>query len=306
MVLSNQGNAKTYCNVTVAIPTYKRQEKLLETLDKIINCNPVPNEIIIHIDAGDNDTATVVKKKNYESSYIVNIKLIKSSTRVGPGGGRNKIINIASNPIIASFDDDSYPIDPDYFLRIVTLFEKLPNAAVIGANIFHIGESIKEDQFSAEWVSDFIGCGCAYRRDAFHQTSGYIPLPLSYGIEEVDLAIRLYELGWEIANSAWLRVFHNTALEHRNNPVITAASLSNQFLLVYLRYPIKFYWLGMLQICNRASWLIRHKRLAGIIDGILLVPKLILENRKQRQPVSDNSLRSYFHRRKISVPVKIS
>jgi len=113
------------CNITVGIPTYNRIEKLLISLEKILQCDPQPNEIIIHIDNGDRTTEKIITQKYPE------IKLILSSTRMGPGGGRNKIINAATNNIIASFDDDSYPLDQDYFQRLKILFKELPNTAVI-------------------------------------------------------------------------------------------------------------------------------------------------------------------------------
>ncbi len=288
-----------FCPLTVAIPTFKRTEKLLISLKKILQCNPQPNEIIIHIDNNDNQTEEIIKKK------YPDIKIIKSQTRVGPGGGRNKIIGEAKNQIIASFDDDSYPIDTDYFSRLITLFEKLPNAAVIGAEIYHVGETINLDKYTAEKTTNFIGCGCAYRRDVFQQTTGYVNLPLAYGMEEVDLALRLINMKWEIVNSPWLRVFHNTKLEHHNTPEITAASIANQMLLTYLRYPVSFWWWGFLQCLNRIFWLIKHQRLAGIIQGLISIPSLLVKNSKYRQTVSYNSLKKYLQYRNNPVDIDL-
>jgi GT2 family glycosyltransferase len=276
------------CPVTVAIPTFERQEKLLITLEKILQCNPNPNEIIIHIDNNDYNTEKIIKET------YPKIKIIKSQTRVGPGGGRNKIIHEAKNQIVASFDDDSYPIDTDYFSRLITLFEKLPNAAVIGASIYHIGEIIKPDRYTAEKTNNFIGCGCAY-----------VSLPLTYGMEEVDLALRLIDIKWEVVNSPWLRVFHNTQLKHHNNSEITAASIANQMLLTYLRYPVTFWSLGLLQCLNRILWLIKHGRLAGIIKGIFLIPILLIQHSRSRKPVASQSLNNYLKQRDRAISIDI-
>lgn len=292
-------NQLNFCPVTIAIPTFKRQEKLLISLNKILQCNPRPDEIIIHIDNNDDSTEKKIKEQ------YPDLKIIKSQTRVGPGGGRNKIINEAKNKIVASFDDDSYPIDTDYFTRLITLFEKLPNAAVIGAEVYHIDESIELARYAAEKTTNFIGCGCAYRRDVFKQTTGYVNLPLAYGMEEVDLALRIVDLKWEIIHSPWLRVFHNTRLEHHNNPKVTAASIANQILLTYLRYPIIFWWLGFLQCLNRIFWLIKHHRLNGIIQGIVLIPQLILEHFCERKTVSANSLNKYLKYRNFPIQIKL-
>ncbi|WP_071191350.1 glycosyltransferase family 2 protein [Trichormus sp. NMC-1] len=286
------------CKVTAIIPTYNRLSQLVETLEKILECNPCPDEIIIHIDGNDTTTEPGLKNLNLPS-----IKIIKSSVQVGPGGGRNIAIAHANNPIVASFDDDSYPLDTDYFERLTNLFNSFPTAAVIAANIFHIHETITPAQLTGTWGSNFIGCGCAYRKEVFQQTTGYVNLPVAYGMEEVDLSLRLHDMGWGILESSWLRVFHNTQLEHHNNPRITAASIANQMLLAYLRYPILFFWLGIGQCMSRIFWLIRHGRTSGIVEGLFLIPKLIRQYHQQRQPISAKSLLSYLHLRRNTLPV---
>ncbi|MGM3308952.1 glycosyltransferase family 2 protein [Anabaena sp. WFMT] len=288
------------CNITVVIPTYNRLTQLLETLEKISRCNPQPNEIIVHIDGNDSTTEQGLTNSNFQD-----IKIIKNSLQVGPGGGRNIAINQAINPIVASFDDDSYPIDTDYFERLQLLFKNFPQAAVIAAKIYHINEIIESDQLAATWVSNFIGCGCAYRKEVFQQTSGYVNLPVAYGMEEVDLSLRLHHMGWSILETSWLRVFHNTKLEHHTNPCITAASIANQILLAYLRYPIIFWWLGIGQCINRIFWLFRHGRTNGIKEGIFIIPELIKNHHQERQVVSAKSLISNLKlRRNTAFPFR--
>ncbi|GAX34322.1 glycosyltransferase family 2 protein [Nodularia sp. NIES-3585] len=288
------------CEITVVIPTYNRLPKLLETLEKILECNPRPNEIIIHIDG--NDTIT---EQGLQNRKFPEIKIIKNHLQVGPGGGRNIAISHATNSIIASFDDDSYPIDTDYFYRLQVLFKNFPKAAAIAASIYHINETIIDDALTAKWVSDFVGCGCAYRKEIFQQTSGYVNLAVAYGMEEVDLSLRLHNMGWGVLESSWLRVFHNTTLEHHGNPKITASSIANQILLAYLRYPTQFWWLGIGQCINRIIWLIRHRRTAGIAEGVFAIPKLIRRHYQQRQVVSAKSLLSYLQLRKKAITVSL-
>lgn len=284
------------CNVTAVIPTYNRPQKLLEALEKISKCVPHPNEIIIHIDGNDTTTEPVLQNSGFKDIVIV-----KNSAQVGPGGGRNLAIARAKNEIVASFDDDSYPIDSDYFARLVQLFEIFPKASVIGSAIFHQHEPILPDQKTASWVADFVGCGCAYRRDVFLRTKGYVQIPLAYGMEETDLSLRLHHLEWGVVHSPWLRVFHDTKLEHHNNPKITAASIANQALLVYLRYPVILWWLGGIQCLNRVFWLIRHQRWNGILTGLVLIPGLIQQQHHHRQVVSAKSLLSYLRLRRTGI-----
>lgn len=290
------------CQITVAIPTYNRPEKLLESLEKILACNPKPDEVIVHIDGNDQVTEAAIQKSDFRHD----ITMIKSPVQVGPGGGRNVAIAHARNPIVASFDDDSYPIDSDYFQRLQQLFKAFPEAAVIGATIFHQFETVTPDEIKVSWVSEFVGCGCAYRKDVFQQTQGYVQLPLAYGMEEVDLSLRLHDMGWGILQSPWLRVFHNTMLEHHNDARITAASIANQALLAYLRYPVALWWLGLGQCINRISWLLRHGRVDGIVQGLFRIPQLILKHQQKRQSVTYQSLISFIHLRRNAVPAHLS
>jgi GT2 family glycosyltransferase len=277
------------CNISVVIPTYNRSEQLLEAIAKILACDPQPDEIIVHIDGGDNVTEQAIQNSQFQDVLI-----LKSSSQVGPGGGRNKAIARAKHEIVASFDDDSYPIDTDYFARLLKLFERFPKAAVIGAAIYHLSETIEKDTLTAQWEHSFVGCGCAYRKDVFQATQGYVELPVAYGMEEVDLSLRLHDLSWGVLITPWLRVFHHTELKHHNNPKITAASISNQILLTYLRYPPFLWWIGFGQCLNRIVWLIKHQRFQGIVRGIANIPQAIYTNGKHRKPVTENNLKSFL------------
>lgn len=288
------------CPVSIAIPTYKRVDKLIEALEQIRSCNPSPDDIIVHVDGDDEIT-----EKAIQASKIENISVIRSKNRQGPGGGRNKAIAQAKHEIVASFDDDSYPIDKDYFARLLTLFEQFPKAAVIGATIYHVGETIHPDEFSAQWEHSFIGCGCAYRKSIFQSTSGYVALPVAYGMEEVDLSLRLHNNGWGILNTPWLRVFHNTQLEHHSSTKVTAASISNQALLTYLRYPITLWWIGAGQCISRIIWLIRHHRYNGIVKGITNIPQTTWRQRTFRRTVSTSNLKSFLSLKKRPIDVKL-
>ncbi|NJL47715.1 MAG: glycosyltransferase family 2 protein [Leptolyngbyaceae cyanobacterium SM2_5_2] len=281
------------CPISVAIPTYNRPQDLLQALAKIQSCNPRPAEIIVHIDGGDNQTETVLASQGNAELVI-----LKSDRRVGPGGGRNRAIALAKHNIVASFDDDSYPIDPDYFARLLQLFDRFPKAAVIGAAIYHQDEPIQPDPLTATWEHAFVGCGCAYRRSVFLATQGYVELPVAYGMEEVDVSLRLYDQGWGVLITPWLRVFHDTRLEHHSNPKITAASIANQALLAYLRYPPSYWWVGVGQVSSRILWLWRHGRRSGVWQGIQSIPESIGQHHQARATVSKQTLRRFLSLRK--------
>jgi GT2 family glycosyltransferase len=252
--------------------------------------------MLVHVDGNQMRCATAI------SHAFPSVQVFCSETCVGPGGARNKLIAAAKNQWVASFDDDSFPIDADYFDRARSLFEKFPTAAILCASVYHQGQRVGLDTRMAEWVSDFAGGACVYRRAAFLATSGYVPLPVAYGMEEVDLALRLHANGGRILKTPWLRVFHDTDLKHHAEPKVTAGSIANLVLLTYLRYPPVLWPVGFGQCAHRILWLLRNGRWRGISSGLLMIPGHLHSHRRYRQIVPARRVRSYLALRRAPVP----
>lgn len=274
--------------ISAIVTAYERIEQTLATLRIIQSCVPAPDEILVHVDANQIECEDEIRKA------FPDIRILRSDEQVGPGGGRNKLVNAARCELIASFDDDSYPIDSDYFARARQVFEKNPEASLVCAALYHVGESINLDAQSAQWTADFCGGACIFRREAFVDAGGFVPLPVAYGMEEVDLAIRLHADGGRILTTPWLRVFHNTDLKRHADPAVTAGSIANLALLAYLRYPVSLWGIGVGQCANRLLWLLKHGRRRGIVKGVTMIPRHLRANRQYRLPVSKEVLRSYL------------
>ena len=285
--------------ISAIVTAYERVEQTLATLRIIQSCTPAPDEVLVHVDANQIECEQAIREA------FPNLRVIRSDEQVGPGGGRNKLMNEAQCELVASFDDDSYPIDSDYFARALKLFESFPEASVLCAALYHVGESIGLDERSAQWSADFSGGACIYRRSAFLEAGGYVPLPVAYGMEEVDLAIRLHSRGGKILTTPWLRVFHNTDLKRHADPRVTAGSIANLALLAYLRYPVSLWAIGFGQCANRLLWLLRHGRRRGILKGVAMIPAHLWANHQYRLPVSTPAVRSYLALRRKPVAVSL-
>lgn len=273
-------------DISAVIPTYHRIDKLKFCIEKILLCVPPPSEIIIHIDAGDEQTDLFLASQAYPL-----VTWFASKVSQGPGGGRNKLIKQANFPLVASFDDDSCPLDKDYFKTAAEIFSLYPQAAVINAKeIRPYNLSPEPPNNQIKEVNCFQNCACLIRRDAFLQTRGYLPLRYAYGMEEADVALQLLEQGWQILESDNLRVFHDTALEHHNNPLVNAAHIANIALLAYLRYPCTYWSFGILQVLNRIRYAASVGRWNGISKGIWQIPHLLWRYRNQRDPVQVHTL----------------
>lgn len=277
------------CPVTAIVTAYRRTEQTLVTLEKIHACCPRPDEIIVHVDFGGDDCRAAVVHAFPE------IRLLSSNTPVGPGGARNKLIAAARNEIVASFDDDSCPIDVDYFARLRQLFTTYPDAAAITAEIFTRGESVQPPSDRIMRVASFGGGGCAYRKSAFLQVQGYVPLPVAYGMEEMDVALQLHALGHQVLKASCLRVFHDTDYTGHDSPKLVSGSIANAVLLVYLRYPPAYWPRGILQVLNVVVWYaLRKRRYRGILAGLLMIPRHLYQHRQYRNTASSSAVRSYL------------
>jgi GT2 family glycosyltransferase len=273
-------------NISVVIPTYKRLDKLEKCLNQILSCDPLPSEILIHIDAGDSETEDFLLAKKYPL-----VTWFNSNDIQGPGGGRNKLIRRAQSPIVGSFDDDSWPLEKDYFKVAQELFLTYPKVAVIDAQeIRPQGLSQKAQNSQSKEVSSFQSGASLLRREAFLETRGYLPLKYSYGMEEVDLALQLLDNDWKILKFSQLKVFHDSNLAHHSSLAILAANIANRGLLAYLRYPIVYWPLGLLQIINRIWFQVKSGNWNGVIQGIALIPVLLWRYRDHRNPVKPSTL----------------
>jgi len=284
--------------ISAVIPTYRRPGQLSETLRHLVSCHPPPDELIIHVDAGDAETAGIVREA------FPQVRVLTSTERMGPGGGRNKLVTAASHDLVASFDDDSYPLDKDYFARVKAIFDAFPDAAAVGSTITDKGNAIADARQEIGPTVHFGGGGVTYRRSDFLATGGYVPLPVAYGMEEVDLCLRLTAAGKKIYFSPWLRVFHDNDLGHHATPAVTAGSIANLALLVFLRYPLRFWPHGAMQVFNRIVWLLRVGRFSGVVSGIAHIPVHLWRHRDLRGPVCVAGIKTFLRMRRLRVPLR--
>jgi GT2 family glycosyltransferase len=288
-----------YIKLTAIVTAHTRIEQTLKTLEVILQCDPKPAEVIVHVDQNQTDCAEAIRQN------FSNVRVLVSESQLGPGGARNKLLNAATYDLVASFDDDSYPLDPAYFARAETLYRKFPNASIICASLYHPDEVVAPDEQSAAWCADFTGGACIYDRRAFLATGGYVPLPIAYGMEEVDLALRLHAQGGRILKTTWLRVFHDTNLERHADPEVTSRSIANLALLAYLRYPPSLWPLGVVQCANRIVWLLCHKRWRGIALGIKMIPRHLRVHQKYKMRINHKYIKSYLALRRTPLTQNI-
>lgn len=284
--------ARDAAPVSAIVTAYKRVERTLQTLARLDECVPPPAEILVHVDG--NQVACEEAIRN----GFPRVRVIVSTDNIGPGGGRNRLVAAAAHAWVASFDDDSFPIDGDYFARVVEILRDRPDASVLAAAITEKGDTAQEARREIGAAVHFGGGGAVYARDHFLATGGYVPLPVAYGMEEVDLCIRLIAHGRRIYYCPWLRVFHDNDHSHHAHASVTAGSIQNLALLAYLRYPLRYAPYALLQVARRIAWLLRVGRIAGLARGIAGIPQHLWRHRALRSPVDPRVLAHFLEARR--------
>jgi GT2 family glycosyltransferase len=266
--------------VSVIIPAWRRVDILRKTLGVIGRCDPPPSEIIVHVDGGEYELVHILQAEFPEVKVQVSEKLL------GPGGSRNRLIAAARHELVANFDDDCYPRHSDYFARVLDTACRFPLAAVISAA-----------SMESEWVNpDYMnlavssGCGCVFRKSWFEKTTGFVPLPIAYSMEEVDVSLQLFDMGGKIVHDPFLRVLHDRELPQEVDPVINANVLANTALLPFLRYPQWLWVAGFCQVLRRVLYLLYHGWTEGLLDGIRMIPDHLVRYKAYRRNVTSPAL----------------
>jgi glycosyltransferase involved in cell wall biosynthesis len=276
-----------YVPVTAMLPAHQRIGETLETIKRLLSCSPGPDEILVHV------AESQVEMLDALNSAGGIVKVLTSKDNIGPGGARNKMRLDAKNEIVASFDDDSYPEDRGFFQELLNSFERLHDVSILALNIYETGDPIPSASGEPHRVRDFVGCGCAYRRSHFKETSGYVPLPTAYGMEEADLSLRYCERNRKIYFVPALRIFHNTVLAHHQTPVVSAMQIANTALLAFLRYPLSCWPLACAQVLNKWLDTIRRKRWRGALVAAPLIWVQIWKYRSHRKTVAPDVVDRY-------------
>ena len=281
--------------VAVVIPTYGRGTAVLQVLESVEACDPPPKEIWVHVDDGDGFVERGIR------SQFPEVKILTSSYRRGPGGGRNECLQLCGTPYAVSLDDDSYPVDKDFFSQVTRLFGAHSDCAIFGAQIWHRYEAEKPKGQGVTPSANYIGCGHAIRLAAYRSVRGYLARPFSYGMEENDLSLQLFAAGWKIFEARQLRVFHDTDLKHHDRPEITAWTITNIALCAFLHYPVVGWPWGVAQVMNLVVCSIRKRRLRGIVKGVIQIPFECWKHRHLRKPLSWHEMRAFLLFRRTGV-----
>ena len=277
--------------VAVIIPTYNRGEAVISVLGKVFTCDPLPAEIWVHIDQNDG-----VLERNLKERFP-GVHILTSAGRLGPGGGRHRCLLACDAPYAVSLDDDSWPVDADFFAAIEPLVSSYPTAAIFGASIWHRAEAEIRRSRAVRRVASYVGCGHAVRVAAYRDIRGYLARPMAYAIEESDVGLQLYVRGWQVFSAEELRVYHDTDRTHHEAAEVTASTITNLALLAFLHYPAVDLGRGAAHVANRVAYSVRRGRIRGVASGVGGVVTECYRDRALRARIRHEALMDYLRLR---------
>ncbi len=172
-------------------------------------------------------------------------------TNMGVGQGRAAGAAAATSTVLAVLDDH-VTLGSGTLASVKRAFAERP---MLGAVAFRVidPESLKptlwyypqlpaEDWSECEFeVSSVVGCGCAFRMDAYREAGGFWG-ELFFCMEEVELTWRVLDAGWQVVHLPGATVFHRdrTVEEYKRvarQNVFSAIASALRNLPLYIAIP---------------------------------------------------------------------
>jgi GT2 family glycosyltransferase len=218
----------------VMITTRNRCEELHRTLSKLQELQPQPSEILICADGCTDNTREMVR------SEFPHCTLIENEQARGSVFSRDRLLRLAKNEIVLSLDDDSYPIDHDFFARLKDLFAQYSQAAVISFPEIRDGDVFahptKSPSSPAHLVSAYANCAAAMRQDVYLRSQGF-PIFFDHMYEEPDFAVQCYALGYQVWFWPAVRIRHHVSSAQRDEIGRHHLDARNELWSVLMRCP---------------------------------------------------------------------
>lgn len=265
----------------------------MKTIREIQACCPAPAEILVHVDGASRLVLEALRQ------YHPEIRVLTSDQLLGPGGSRNRLVAEAKYELVANFDDDSFPDQIDYFGRILQTAALFPDAAIYSA----ASQDFEKQMPGYHVIAVASGCGCVFRKSWFLRTRGFVPLPVGYGMEEVDISLQLHALGGKIIHDPDLHVIHDKQPPTTVSAELNARVIANFALFPYLRYPMLIWPAGLWQVLRRVIYAIRSGWSKGVWEGVRIIPDQLSIHRDEVARVSYSAVLSWFVLRKRPKPI---
>lgn len=287
---------------TILITTKNRKNDLKRALTSAVQQTGVRKEIIV-IDDGSMDGSQEMVLAEFPS-----VRLYRSEISKGRLFQRNRAVNLATEPIIVTLDDDAAFSSHNILNHTLNEFDN-PRVGAVLIPLFDVFRNSKIELENREddeiYIKDAILAGsCAIRVDVFKELGGYRE-EWYYAGEEEEFSARLLQHGYIV------RFGRSDPIYHYVSPVrkigeITYYTARNSILFVWAYVPITILPIHLIgTIINNCLIGIKSGGLNFTLRGLFNGFAEVLRWRIKRYPLSYN-LYKLLRRIKKEGPLPLS
>ncbi|OGS71067.1 MAG: family 2 glycosyl transferase [Flavobacteria bacterium RIFCSPLOWO2_12_FULL_35_11] len=178
------------------------------------------------------------------------VKWVVSEKSIGASAARQQLYPKAQGKFLIGLDDDAHPLNANFIMKTVCVFEMYPNAGIIAfqeiKGVFDSDyEALEKVDIKVEeyYTNEFIGCGFAIRKDVYLTTKGF-PVWIDIYGEESCVSMEVLANGYDMIYSNTVKVNHRVNISDRKlngqNYFRFGKQLKNTtyYYLVYYPFPL--------------------------------------------------------------------
>lgn len=201
--------------LSVVFPAYKRQDEVMDTLEKLKQNLSIPYEVIIL----DNSP------EKHDHAFDANVNYIFNGKNLG-AAARNVGITEAETPFILMLDDDSHPEKGSVESALDKLKNSPPHIAGITGPVFRPDGGRENPPLLP---TTFHGCGALFRSKVLKSFEYFYPPDFCFYGEEYWSTLLLYSRGFRLEYDPGFKVCHRMSGTGRDKSrIIYFISLNNR------------------------------------------------------------------------------
>lgn len=287
---SGEKKSKAAPLVSVVVVSWNRRENLRRCLQSVEK-STYPNMEIIVVDNHSSDGAPEMVRSEFRD-----VQLMVTQRNLGCGPARNIGFQAARGKYIIQLDDDA-TICENGVARMVQVFESDQGVGAVAVKVVNPDSGRVVTADFAENTKNFWGAGAAFRTSVLEKT-GLYPQEMFFTAEEMDLSIRIRDLGYAIryVPDVVVRHFRQDTSKSR----ISSWRLQNSvcswlwFFAKYFPWPLVFvFWARVL--ASHFLLAARHRRPLTLIYSIVLAFQGLPGVIKNRRPLKASTIRYFYN-----------
>ena len=278
---------------SIVIITYNNPSVLVECVESALALDYPAREIIVVDNASTDDTSKIVRQR-----FGDRVRLLVREQN-SPVAARNQGFWESRGEFVLSLDHDMIIPDSRFLHRSVELFRAFPGVGLLSAKICGVENPDRpltehwwyptpiEAQDRHFFTTYFPEGAAVFRADAL-RASGVYEEAFFHAAENLDLALKLLDLGWRILYCPSLSSIELVVSGHvsRRRTMGNYYSVRNRLWLAWIHYPLfKALVYALPRIAVACSRSLRFRWfdyfLAGLRDGVFPPPEI----RNKRRPL---------------------